>query len=199
MRPRFGSVLIDAAAVLLHKGGLRGRKRENERNWPACAGVAGRRCRARTTALQRCPRLSDRMALSRQGNWGRFTRYCGDILSEEAAPVRSCRSLGVCRRYRCRVPGTQVIRCEHCGSSGKKALGITAIHRRGLGREPLLFPQWLAKRRIISGWSRHTLRTPSGPFHYACNPATSRCHRSRSQRTSRGHRSCASRTEGRRL
>jgi catechol 2,3-dioxygenase-like lactoylglutathione lyase family enzyme len=27
------------------------------------------------------------------------------------------------------------------GCSGKEALGITAIHRKGSGREPLLFPQ----------------------------------------------------------
>ena len=30
--------------------------------------------------------------------------------------------------------------CEHRGSSGKKTLGITAIHREGSGREHLLFP-----------------------------------------------------------
>src|SRR5712675_238726 len=52
-------------------------------------------------------------------------------------PFRTCRSLGVRRRYRCVVPGTAVVRCEHRGSSGKKALGITAIHRKGSGREPL--------------------------------------------------------------
>ena len=33
-----------------------------------------------------------------------------------------------------------VVGCEHRGSSGKKALGITAIHRAGCGWEPLLFP-----------------------------------------------------------
>ena len=37
-------------------------------------------------------------------------------------------------------PGTEVVRCEHRGSSGKKALGITPIYRRGSRREPLLFP-----------------------------------------------------------
>src|SRR6266852_9121678 len=80
------------------------------------------------------------MALRRQRNWGRVARRCGDILSEEEAAVRTCRSLGVRRRYRCVVPGTEVVGCEHRGSSGKKALGITAIHRKGSGREPLLFP-----------------------------------------------------------
>src|SRR5208283_2016636 len=82
------------------------------------------------------------MALPRQRDWGRVTRCCGDILSEEEAAIRTCRSLGVRRRYRCDVPGTEVVRCEHRGSSGKEALGITAVHREGSGREPILFPQF---------------------------------------------------------
>jgi len=38
------------------------------------------------------------------------------------------------------VPGTAVVRCEHRGSSGKKALGMTAVHGKGSGRKSLLFP-----------------------------------------------------------
>src|SRR6202790_4372451 len=88
------------------------------------------------------------MALPRQRNWGCVTWWYGaDILSEEEAAVRTCRSLGVRRRYRCVIPGTEVVRCEHRGSSGKKALGITAIHRGGSGRKRLLFPPRLTKRR----------------------------------------------------
>jgi hypothetical protein len=37
------------------------------------------------------------------------------------------------------------LRCEHCGSPGKKALGIAAIHRKGSGREPFLLPPRLSK------------------------------------------------------
>jgi catechol 2,3-dioxygenase-like lactoylglutathione lyase family enzyme len=71
--------------------------------------------------------------------WGGVAREGGDILSEEDAVVRSGRALGVCRRYRCVVPGTESVRCEHRGSAGNKALGITAIHRTRPGREPFLF------------------------------------------------------------
>src|SRR5580704_12206537 len=92
------------------------------------------------------------MALPRQRNRGRVTRWCGDILSEEETAVRTCRSLGVRRRYRRVVRRTEIVRREHRRASGKKALGVTAIHRTGSGREPLLFPPRLTKRRITSGW-----------------------------------------------
>src|SRR5882672_2878177 len=96
------------------------------------------------------------MALPGQGNWVRVSRPHGDLLSEEGAALRTCCSLGVRRRYRCDVPGTEVVRCEHSGTAGEKALGAAAIHGSGSGREPLLFSPRLTKRRIARYWSRST-------------------------------------------
>src|ERR1700733_4822606 len=88
------------------------------------------------------------MALSGQGNRGGVARKGDDLLSEEDATVRSGGALGVCRRYRCVVRGTESDRCEHRGSAGNKALGAAAIHGNGLGRKSLLFPQRLIPAKI---------------------------------------------------
>src|SRR4051812_36629498 len=78
------------------------------------------------------------MAASGEGDRRRLTRKRGHLLPKTTSAFRTCGSLDLRERHRRHVRGAPSVRRKDRRTTGEKAVGTAAVHRRGSGWKPLL-------------------------------------------------------------